>query len=123
MDRHRISTAQTPRPFNIAASRGQAELPLGICSKAFSGEVDAGSPRKTRQYKKPGAPFRFHRNGSGSRLRDALGDGVMYANFGFRHFDCPGHLFSQSFDIQERRKIQRTNRKSRSLSAPGFQLS
>jgi hypothetical protein len=36
--------------------------------RAFSSEVDAGSRQENVLNQKPGAPFRFDRNGKGSRL-------------------------------------------------------
>ena len=37
------------------------------CSKAFSSEVDTGSRQENASNQESGAPFRFNRNGNGSR--------------------------------------------------------
>ena len=45
-------------------------------ARAFSSEVDTGSREENASKQKPGAPFRFHRNGKGSRLATLLSDGT-----------------------------------------------
>ncbi|QDW35792.1 hypothetical protein FFI89_000730 [Bradyrhizobium sp. KBS0727] len=38
------------------------------CGRAFSSEVETGSRQENASNQKSRAPFRFHRNGKGSRL-------------------------------------------------------
>jgi hypothetical protein len=41
-------------------------------ARAFSGEVDTGSPQKMRSRKNKQSEFQFHRNGTRSRVEAAL---------------------------------------------------
>src|SRR5882757_4071698 len=63
-----IAGAQGPGTSNNGPMRQFTEGDRMITTRAFSSEVETGSRKENTSKQESGAPFRFHRNGKGSRL-------------------------------------------------------